>query len=310
MRAKNKLPGLLGALAGGSLERRVMRLLETRLPWARRWRVMSAVGCAVVMGVACAGGVLLGMRAQERPEFEAATIKPVVPNVPHTIELHVYPGGRLVVHTVSLKGLILDAFNLSYWQVSGGEDWVDKLEYDVEAQPAEAWRPKVLNAQLSWYGIQNEYERQMLQVLLQERFQLKFHRESKPGTVDVLERSKSALRLQPSKEMLAASDPDNLPVTGQVGRVSGRGTMLTNMSMTQLAKFLSDYVLHKPVSDGTRLDGYFDFKSEVILTDEDIYNNDPMALIPVLHEMGLELKQEQGTVETFVIDSAQRPTEN
>src|SRR5471032_357763 len=93
MRAKNKLPGLLiGALDGGAsgcLERRVLRLLDSRLPWAKRWRVASAVGCVAACAVLSAGVVAAGVRpfhfAEEAqllhttgtlPRFEVATIKP------------------------------------------------------------------------------------------------------------------------------------------------------------------------------------------------------------------------------------------
>jgi hypothetical protein len=51
---------LLGVLDGGVLERRVMRLLDARVPWGRQWRVVTAVGCAAVMGLACAAGAVLG----------------------------------------------------------------------------------------------------------------------------------------------------------------------------------------------------------------------------------------------------------
>ncbi len=63
---RSKMPGLLvGVMDGGAsgcLERRVMRLLEGRLPWARRWRVVSACVCVAVLGVlsVCVG--MLGVR--------------------------------------------------------------------------------------------------------------------------------------------------------------------------------------------------------------------------------------------------------
>ncbi len=53
---------LLGVLDGGSLEIRVMRLIEERMPWSRRYRVLSAVGCLLVLGVLSAGVVMIGVR--------------------------------------------------------------------------------------------------------------------------------------------------------------------------------------------------------------------------------------------------------
>ena len=80
--------------------------------------------------------------------------------------------------------------------------------------------------------------------------------------------------------------------------------------MPQLAKHLSDYFLHSPVLDQTGLDGYFDFDSKVIQTDADFQNNDTSSFLPVIGEMGLQLKRTTGQVETLVIDHAERPSGN
>ena len=48
----------------------------------------------------------------------------------------VYPGGRLVIHAIPLKGLIMAAYNAGYRQLSGGEDWMGKVVYDIGAKPA------------------------------------------------------------------------------------------------------------------------------------------------------------------------------
>jgi hypothetical protein len=72
---------LLGVLDGGALERRVMRLLDARVPWGRRWRVVSAVGCVAVMGLVCAAGAVVGVgpvlgQAVKKIAFDVISIKP------------------------------------------------------------------------------------------------------------------------------------------------------------------------------------------------------------------------------------------
>ena len=56
---------LVGVLDGGGLERRVMRLLDARVPWGRRWRVVSGVGVGPVLG-----------QAVRKIAFDVISIKP------------------------------------------------------------------------------------------------------------------------------------------------------------------------------------------------------------------------------------------
>src|ERR1700733_10172681 len=58
--------------------------------------------------------------AKERLAFDVTTVKPDDPGKMTMIELRVYPGGRLVIHGYSLRGLIATAFDLPSWEVIGG----------------------------------------------------------------------------------------------------------------------------------------------------------------------------------------------
>src|SRR4051812_47179510 len=89
-------------------------------------------------------------------DFEAASVKPTDPNVPHSNGVKVYPGGRLVISALPLKSLIATAFRLSYWQISGGEAWMEKDNYSIEAKPSEALRPSIRDLRYAWYGIEDE----------------------------------------------------------------------------------------------------------------------------------------------------------
>lgn len=40
--------------------------------------------------------------AQQLPAFDVASIKPVDPNKPHMVGVHIYPGGRLVISGFAL----------------------------------------------------------------------------------------------------------------------------------------------------------------------------------------------------------------
>lgn len=124
----------------------------------------------------------IALAAAQLPQFEVATVKPTNPSVHPDYGPRVFPGGRLVYPDVTLKNLVIAAFRVSYWQISGGDAWCDKDRYDIEAKPPADSGIKDLR--YSWmYGIEDARLREMLQSLLVERFQLKFHRQTKTGNV-------------------------------------------------------------------------------------------------------------------------------
>lgn len=237
-------------------------------------------------------------------EFEAASIKPV--DKPFgVVGLQIYPGGRVVIPLVTLKSLICTAFDISCsWQLSGGEDWIDKTVFDVEAE-APASMAAGISLRHSWFRIEDPNLRLMLQSLLIDRFQLKVHTETKTGTVYWLVRDGKSVELRPAKtdKLFAQAGEGYTEIVPNGGAWS-----MANASMPQLAKYLSTYILHTPVLDKTGLDGSFDFRST---SEPDPRAPDRMAaLLPGLAEMGLKIRQAQGSVEYFVIDHAEQLSPN
>src|SRR5882762_8699443 len=137
--------------------------------------------------------------APELPQFEVASVKPADPNVPQMVGVKVYPGGRVAISGLSLKTLTATAFRLSYWQISGGDAWTEKDNYNVEAKPGGNLRSSIKDLRHTLFGIEDEHLRQMLQALLIDRFQLKFHRETKTGDVYLLGRNGKTLGLHPTE---------------------------------------------------------------------------------------------------------------
>jgi len=244
------------------------------------------------------------------PSFEVATVKPVdmQSGTMHTMGVMVYPGGRVRIQGFPLKSLIMVAFNLSYWQISGGDDWTAKVEYDVEGKPSDSSGANTFNTRYTLFGIADERLRQMLQALLIERFQLKFHRESRTGTVSILERSGKTLQLLPTKVATSErpSDDTNFGSIGWAG-----DWVVSNTTMPHLAKFAGDYILHRPVMDKTGLAGAYDFRYTMTQADADA--EDAMhagAFLSMIQEMGLKLESAKGPVETLVIEHAEKTSEN
>lgn len=249
--------------------------------------------------------------------FEVATVKQIDQHEITGIDLSVYPGGRLVIHAHRLAMLIAEAFNIPEWEIVGGDQPIVQAWYDVEGKPPEGLRNAMPGSEhAEWGSIQDVRVRSMLQSLLVERFHLKFHFESQPGTVYELKRSDGLLRLKPaelnsdiSSESLKVSQyaPD---MTGLMILNATRPVEIRQASMLQLAHELAN-IQRAPVSDQTGLSGFYNFKSHVVVTNEDLQGDGANHLIvDTVPEMGLKLVKTHGQVERFVIDSVEWPDAN
>lgn len=262
--------------------------------------VMISLFLAFIFVASCAGQ----QSAAVSPEFEVASVKPIDPKASmHMTGLQIYPGGRVVIPTASLKGLIATAFGVSYWQISGGEAWMEKDQYDLEAKPAANLQPAITNLRHGLFDIGDERLRGMLQALLADRFHLQFHLETKTGKVYLLEKKGNT-------KGLPVTDDDS-GSSSSIGFAGSKWNMF-NTSMPQLAKFAADYVLRAPVSDRTELKGHFDYRQSATLPDSEVdhsgANFGPFLLF--LQKMGLKVTTVSGPVQTFVIDSAEKPSPN
>ncbi len=247
--------------------------------------------------------------AQRPLQFEVATIKPVDTGsgVSNPGVTGVYPGGRVVIHAVPLKTLIMIAYHAGYWQLSGGDDWMDKDVYDVEAKAPASPAATAFSLRHTRVGIEDERLRQMLQTMLTERFQLKLHWDTKTGAVYLLQKSGKPIQLRSTKY---TADHPVQGASGFSGEIeyTGGHWFVFDTSLPQLAKFASDYVLHKPVIDQTELAGSFDYRdaNTQIPQEHDFEGSFP----GFIQDLGLKLTAAKGPVEMLVIDQAEKPSPN
>lgn len=247
--------------------------------------------------------------AAQLPQFEVASVKRTDPTVMHMMGARVYPGGRLEIFGVSLKGLVATAFGLANWQISGGESWTEKEQYDIEAKPPENLRSSIRSLRYSWYEIRDKQLRAMLQSLLISRFQLQIHRKTATGDVYLLEQSGKTLRLHPVEVPPAADDPESSRGFESVGYGGGQWD-ITDAGMPYLAKFASSFIFHVPVLDKTGLTGLYHYR-QAVPDAEPKYGGDQLdSFLNFLAEIGLKMERTKGPVETLVIDHAATPSPN
>ena len=236
------------------------------------------------------------------PAFEVASVKPSGPGQRGINNMFTYPGGRITCGGCTLQYLIMEAFDLEPYQITGGPGWLGEDRFEVDAKPPAASASSKANPKLRKLP-PNPEQRQMLQAMLADRFQLKWRRNAKEGSVYFLVKTDKKLNFDESK------DKDAYPWVGgpQGGAIMGDGIAGINASMPLLAKRLRQY-LERPVIDKTGIDGPYDFKFEYHPDDArpDIIS----CILTSVEGLGLKLQTGRGSVETLVVEAATRPAAN
>jgi uncharacterized protein (TIGR03435 family) len=249
------------------------------------------------------------IRAQSQPplQFEVASIKPNRSGDVRTSATP-YPEGRLTVENNSLKQLVRWAFGVKDFQLAGGPSWFDADRYDIIAKAeGPASREQLMR---------------MLQSLLVDRFQVRFHKETKQMPVfDLVVAKKGQLGPNIATHIAGTGTPQLYPILGPPGHMTG-----SDATMPQLAASLSGTTGDRLVLDRTGLTGSYDFT--LVWTPERILfppgvppevlenmPNRPPADGPSLstalqEQLGLKLESGRGPVEIIVIDGAEKPSEN
>lgn len=267
-----------------------------------------------------------------QPEFEVATIRPSTLTLEDGVTAGVrIDGAQIRCVALTLKDYVGMAYRVKLYQVSG-PDWLGSDRFDIAA----TLPPGSSTAQFP----------EMMRHLLEERFQVKMHREKKDFPVYVLEVAKNGLKMQESAPLPPNADP-SAPVSvtgsGSAQGVSvnlGRGSSYTfsnnkfegkRLTMTALAGNLERFT-DRPIVDMTGLMGSYDFALDV--SPEDYRTmliragvNSGMSLPPqalrllddaslaslldALQKVGLKMDARKAPLDLLVIDDARKtPTEN
>jgi uncharacterized protein (TIGR03435 family) len=287
--------------------------------------LLASAGVAAMAGPLAIGiGYASAIHAQTQIAGDPAKASPLAFEVA-SVKLHVFARGQRAFATASresdirisgnrvttqglLAGLVMTAYKLRTFQVSGAPEWRDETGriqlYDIEARAPGDGAPAM------------DAVRQMLQTLLAERFQLKFHRETKEMPVYDLVVGNNPAKLKPS-----APDVESKTVLS-----ANRLRMdYTNVSMSELVLRIGPQ-FDRPLFDKTGLQGGYDFALEYMPSlpggvnmppDEAaafarLYPADEAPTLPVAlqQQLGLKVAPAKEQVEILVIDHAERPSAN
>jgi uncharacterized protein (TIGR03435 family) len=252
----------------------------------------------------------IGLPAQPRAEFEVASIH-LSKRDAAAPAVHLSPG-RLNVENLTLRRLILVAYKVRDFQISGGPAWMGTEQFDIDAKTD---GKNGADAMLS-----------MLQALLESRFQLRFHRQSDDGAVYLLTVAKSGTRLHQARcvpfdpndlrKQGALSDAERTRQCGGISRSAGKldsdGMSLEDGSgpaFQSLAGQLS-LVLDRPVVNRTGLAGRFEVHLAWDAEQSTSDGSQPSLFTAVQEQLGLKLEAGRAPVDRFVIDRVEKPGEN
>jgi uncharacterized protein (TIGR03435 family) len=236
------------------------------------------------------------VKAKPRLAFEVATIKPSSPDFPEGHGVFPLPGGRTYVANAAwLQLMIMASYGVTDSQIVGGPPWTKTTFWDVRAK---AEHPSSLDDL-----------HEMFRNLLEDRFKLQLHRETRmqPGL---------ALRVDKPGKLTVNEGPEKLGVSPFSSSAIGRFEA-TRVSMPYLCHFLSTR-MRQPIVDETGLLGFYDF---TLMYLEDLppdYVPRPGVVLPdyphiyeaVKTQLGLKLESQKVPVEVLVIDHVEKPAEN
>jgi len=262
------------------------------------------------------------------PKFEVASIKRCETNATssggRSGGLRTTPG-RLSVTCLPVKFLLLTAYADSpdaSVPILGGPAWVDSDLYDIEAKAENNPSREVMSGP-------------MLQALLEERFKLRIHRQTKEVPVYDLTVGKTGPKLQAFKEGSCVSNDPEKPPAATPGQprptlcgsysIGLKGANLTlDVHRRTMTEFSRQLHLDRPVIDKTGIMGLFDFHLEFASDGTTAGFFPPGFQVPVpsdspsgpsiftavQEQLGLKLEPAKGPGEFLVIESVERPSEN
>ena len=333
---ESTLPCVSG-VTGANVKKRLRTILTGTV--AREWSRGKKVALAAIGLATLAVPVLFGVLnvAAATPKFEVASIKPCEPG--HgPVGFGITPG-MLKVRCLTVKALIGTAYVTNAEPgsgtiflreaVTGGPTWLSSDAYDIEAKAQGNPSGTVMAGP-------------MLRALLEDRFKLKLHHETKEIPVYELNVAKSGSKLRPLPEgSCTPFDPFTIEpqgLTQDEARTAAaqrcdwalgantRGQMnIRAATLNQIAARLSHMLaIDRPVVNRTGIAGIFDLHLEFTPGENapnGVFRDDsaeptpetsagPSIFTALQEQLGLKLEPARGPGEFLVIDHVERPSEN
>jgi len=265
--------------------------------------------------------LLLSAAQTPRPVFEAASVKFNTGGGGPT-RVSTFPS-RFSAVNATLHMLVRYAFNVPDYRLSGGPNWMDADRFDIEGAAGRS--------------VDFDDIRAMTRAVLEDRFKLRSHVESREQPILVLSMARRDGKL--GEKMMPAGEecktitppkgapppppppPGGAPAAGPrcpsmlgLGAISGR-----KLPMSLFVSTLSNYV-GRQIVDRTNLTGTFDLDLQWTPDNVNVAPgtapfpvfpfdpNGPSLATALQEQLGLKLEPSRGAVDVLVIDSVEKPS--
>lgn len=266
-------------------------------------RIVYGLSCAVICS-SLASQSPTSQPANTVPAPQTNLVDPVLPIYDVSVirpaatdgDRHVWTRlNTLDVSNMSLKALLMSAFDVPADMIVGLPKWATNMRVDIQAKTLDGDKSRLRD-------LTTAQRREMMIALFENRLGLKWHNETRMFPTYELSIARGEPKLEPTKS------------TGHNNGISVNDTRfrLTNVPVSDLAVVLSDK-LGRPVVDKTALSGRYDIPLQWSQDDAPPSENPnaPPSLLTALREqLGLRVKSGNDPVQVFVIDQLIQPSAN
>ena len=244
-----------------------------------------------------------------QPAFEVASVKRNLSGEVRS-EQRLLPGGRYVATNIPLRMLIMRAYRLLEFRLSGEPAWINTERYNIVGLAPGATNSDEITPRL--------------QSLLAERFKLAAHTEKKEVSVFWLVLANKDGRLGPKLHKSTADCPLLAPPPACTMRLTSSSLVTGGSSVIAFVNVLSQ-LTQRIVIDRTGLAGLFEADLRWmpdgpptaaptppggIETPSSSDSNGPPLITALQEQLGLKLESHKSLVDLLVIDRIEHPTEN
>jgi uncharacterized protein (TIGR03435 family) len=229
------------------------------------------------------------------PDWDVVSVKARDPNEPSNSQSTGMKGRQYTMVNRTVRAMLLFSYGLHKTQIVGGPSWIETERWDVQGVPDVPGHPNLKQAQI------------LTRKLLEERFGLKVHKETKEMAVYAILVAKGGEKIPRSMGDPNGSSDENESSNG--GQVTMR---MTNISMREFAPDLA-FFLDRPAIDQTGLTGRYDFLLKWTADDSRAPTDGtapPGLFTAIQQQIGLKLEPAKAPVDVLIVDAVQRPSAN
>ncbi len=251
---------------------------------------------------------ILQPAAADRPTFEVVSVKQNPTFTGQMQGIGSPSPGTFRARNIPLRFLCRMAYNINSFNILEGPDWTDSAGFDIEAKtpviPGQSRRDEADRMNL------------MLQSVLEDRFKLKAHRETRELPVYILAVAKSGLKMKP-----APCDPVGDPACqARLREAMKTWPQPINSTWETMDRFLVSLATmtngRRAIIDKTGLTGIWDmhmqgdFRPPPPNPGAEPTEPGESIFTALEQQLGLHLDSGKAPVEVLVIDHAEKPGEN